>query len=166
MPPASHPPAPASAPRPRPAAPPGEQGSAAAEITLLTPLLMIVLLFMVLLGRITEAQAVITDAAHQAARAASIAASPATAAASARQAAATSLSGRGLACQHFTITIALGGFSPGTAVRATVTCTASLSGLSLLRIPGSRTFTATFASVIDAHRSQSPGFVPAPGAGP
>jgi Flp pilus assembly protein TadG len=136
----------------------GERGSAAVEITLLTPLLVIMLLFVVFLGRVTEAQAVISDAAHQAARAASIAPTPATAAAQAQQAAATALSGRGLACQHFTVTMDLGGFTPGGTVRATVTCTTGLSDLALLDVPGSRTLSATFTSVIDTYRSESLGF--------
>jgi len=135
-----------------------ERGSAAVEITLLTPLLVIMLLFVVFLGRVTEAQAVISDAAHQAARAASIAQSPATATAQARQAAGTALSGRGLACQHFTVSVGLGGFRPGGTVRATVTCTTGLSDLALLEVPGSRTLSASFTSVIDTYRSESLGF--------
>jgi len=135
----------------------GERGSAAVEITLLTPLLVIMMLFVVFLGRVTEAQAVISDAAHQAARAASIAPTPAAAAAQAQQAAATALSGRGLACQHFTVTMDLAGFTPGGTVRATVTCTTRLSDLALLDVPGSRTLSATFSSVIDTYRSESPG---------
>jgi Flp pilus assembly protein TadG len=129
-----------------------EEGSAAAEIAILTPLLVILVLFMVFLGRLTEARAVIADAAHQAARAASIARSPAAAQAQAQQAAATSLAGRGLACQHFTVTVSLAGFRPGGTVRATITCTAAMSDLALLRVPGSQTFTASFASVIDTYR--------------
>jgi Flp pilus assembly protein TadG len=130
-----------------------ERGSAAVEITLLTPLLLIMLLFVVFLGRVTEAQAVISDAAHQAARAASIAQTPAAATAQARQAAGTALSGRGLACQHFTVSVGLAGFRPGGTVRATVTCNTGLSDLALLEVPGSRTLSASFTSVIDTFRS-------------
>jgi Flp pilus assembly protein TadG len=135
----------------------GERGSAAVEITLLTPLLAILLLFVVFLGRVTEAQAVISDAAHQAARAASIAPSPGAAAAQARQAAGTALSGRGLACQSFTVNVGLGRFRPGGTVRATVTCTTALSDLALLKVPGSRTLSASFTSVIDTYRSTALG---------
>jgi Flp pilus assembly protein TadG len=130
----------------------GEEGSAAAEIAILTPLLVIMVLLMVFLGRLTEARAVIADAAHQAARAASIARDPAAAQAQAQQAATTALTGRGLACQHFTVTVSLAGFRPGGTVRATITCTAAMSDLWLLRVPGSQTLTASFASVIDTYR--------------
>ena len=130
----------------------GDEGSAAAEIAIVTPLLVIMVLFMVFLGRLTEARAVIADAAHQAARAASIATDPAAAQAQAQQAAATALAGRGLACQHFTVNVSLAGFRPGGTVRATITCTAAMSDLWLLRVPGSQTLTASFASVIDTYR--------------
>jgi len=130
----------------------GEEGSAAAEIAILTPLLVIMVLLMVFLGRLTEARAVIADAAHQAARAASIARDPAAAQAQAQQAATTALDGRGLACQHFTVTVSLAGFRPGGTVRATITCTTAMSDLWLLRVPGSQTLTASFASVIDTYR--------------
>ena len=135
----------------------GERGSAAVEITLLAPLLVIMWLFVVFLFRVTEAQAVISDAAHQAARAASIAQNPAAATAQARQAADTALSGRGLACQHFTVSVGLAGFRPGGTVRATVTCTTGLSGLALLEVPGSHTLSASFTSVIDTYRSAALG---------
>jgi Flp pilus assembly protein TadG len=144
-----------------------EEGSAAAEIAILTPLLVILVLFMVFLGRLTEARAVIADAAHQAARAASIATDPAAAQAQAQQAATTALAGRGLACQHFTVTVSLSGFRPGGTVRATITCTAAMSDLSLLRVPGSQTFTASFASVIDTYRGVTvTGAGTSPGGGP
>lgn len=133
--------------------PGGQDGSAAAEIAILTPLLVLMVLFMVFLGRLTEARAVIADAAHQAARAASIALSPATADADARQAAVTALAGRGLACQHFTVTVDLAGFRPGGTVRATVTCVTGMSDLALLHVPGSETMSASFTSVIDTYRA-------------
>ncbi len=145
----------------------GEQGSAAAEIAILTPLLVILVLFMVFLGRLTEARAVIADAAHQAARAASIARDPAAAQAQAQQAATTALAGRGLACQHFTVTVDLAGFRPGGTVRAAITCTTAMSDLWLLRVPGSQTLTASFASVIDTSRGVTvTGAGASPGGGP
>ena len=49
----------------------------------------------------------------------------------------------------------LAGFRPGGTVRATVTCTTGLSDLALLDVPGSRTLSASFTSVIDTYRSES-----------
>jgi Flp pilus assembly protein TadG len=130
-----------------------DRGSAAVEITVLAPLLMTVLMLMVFLGRITEARAVIADAAHQAARAASAAPGPGIAAVRARATAGTALDGRGLACAHFTVTVRLARFRPGGTVTATVTCTTGLGDLTLLRLPGSTTLTAAFTSGIDRFRA-------------
>ena len=51
-----------------------------------------------------------------------------------------------------TVTVSLAGFRPGGTVRATITCTTAMSDLWLLRVPGSQTLTASFASVIDTYR--------------
>ena len=56
-----------------------ETGSVVAELVLLTPLLILVLLFVVALGRLAGARIDVDGAAAQAARAASIARDPATA---------------------------------------------------------------------------------------
>jgi Flp pilus assembly protein TadG len=132
-----------------------DAGSAALELVLITPMLVLVLMFIVFAGRLTQAKAVIEDAAHQAARAASIAVTQGTATAQAQQAATTALAGRGLTCQAFTVQVNLNGFRPGGTVTATVTCTTSLGDLTLLKVPGSQTITASFTSVIDTYRPVS-----------
>jgi Flp pilus assembly protein TadG len=129
-----------------------DRGSAALELALITPMLVLVIMFIVFLGRLTQSRAVIDDAAHQAARAASIALTPAAATAQARLAAATALAGRGLTCQAFTVQVSLNGFRPGGTVTATVTCTTSFTDLTLLRVPGTATLSASFTSVIDTYR--------------
>ncbi|MEU8352452.1 TadE/TadG family type IV pilus assembly protein [Streptomyces sp. NPDC048845] len=47
-----------------------QRGSAAVELVLVTPLLVLLLLVVVALGLLVDARLVVTDAAHQAARAA------------------------------------------------------------------------------------------------
>jgi Flp pilus assembly protein TadG len=56
-----------------------DQGSAATELTIWTPLLILILLFVVSCGRLVQAQLRLSDAAHSAARAASLARDPASA---------------------------------------------------------------------------------------
>ena len=129
-----------------------DRGSAALELVLIAPMLVLVLMFIVFLGRLTQSRAVIDDAAHQAARAASIALTPGAATTQARLAAATALAGRGLTCQAFTVQVSLNGFRPGGTVTATVTCTTSFTDLTLLRVPGAATMSASFTSVIDTYR--------------
>ena len=55
----------------------GERGSITTEVVLLTPVLMLLLAFVVMTGRVGVASGAVTDAAHQAARAASLRAGPA-----------------------------------------------------------------------------------------
>ena len=47
---------------------------------------------------------------------------------------------------------------PGGQVTVQVSCTVHLSGLSLLRIPGTETITSTFTSPIDVYRGDALGF--------
>lgn len=47
------------------------------------------------------------------------------------------------------MTVDLAGFRPGGTLRATITCTAAMSDLWLLLVPGSQALTASFASVVD-----------------
>src|SRR5437016_6332033 len=76
-----------------------ERGSATAELVLVTPLLILFVLFIVGLGRLAHARAMVNDDAAQAARAASLAyLSPGQAAATAQQTASAALQSAGLAC--------------------------------------------------------------------
>lgn len=61
-----------------------ERGSTAAELTLLTPLLILLLLFVVFCGRLADTKLRINDVAHQAARAATLARTPSQATANAQ----------------------------------------------------------------------------------
>ncbi len=148
----------------RPACPPAsrppsrERGSAAAELVLVTPLLILFLLFAVAAGRLVQGKLDVDSAAQQAARAASLARTPQAASAQAQQVAQAALAGQSVSCDPAVITPDLGDFVPGGEVTVTVTCTVRLSDLSLLHIPGSETITATFTSPVDTYRGQSLGF--------
>jgi Flp pilus assembly protein TadG len=135
-----------------------ERGSAAAELVLVTPFLFLLLLFAVAAGRLVQARLDVGSAAQQAARAASLARTPAAASAQAQQVAQAALAGQSVTCDPAVITPELGDFTPGGEVTVTVSCTVHLSDLSLLRIPGSETITATFAAPIDVYRGQALGF--------
>jgi Flp pilus assembly protein TadG len=132
-----------------------DAGSATAEATILAPLLVGLLLFVVLCGRLVSAQLDVDAAAHGAARAASIARTEPAARAEAERAARDTLAARGVTCGQPTITVATGGLRPGGAVTVTVTCTVPLSDLALIAVPGSRTVTASSTSPIDVWRGPS-----------
>jgi Flp pilus assembly protein TadG len=130
-----------------------EAGSVATELVLLTPLLLLMLLFVVALGRTVSARLEVDGAAAQAARAASIARDPATATAMARQAATTALSSDGVTCAGLTVTTDTADFAPGGQVQVTVTCHVDLANLIGLRLPASQAISSTATSVIDVYRA-------------
>ena len=114
-----------------------ESGSVTAELVLLTPLLLLLLLFVVALGRLSGARLEVDGAAAQAARAASIARDPATAVAMATQTATAALGSDHVTCAQLTVSTNTAQFAPGGSVAVTVTCTVALSDLTGLRLPAS-----------------------------
>ena len=134
----------------------GDRGSAAAELVLITPLLMLVLLLIVAAGRLVDARLQVDSAAMQAARAASLARDPATAATDATATAQAALASEHITCSPLAISPDTAGFIPGGQVSVQVSCTVSLSGLSLLHVPGAETLTSQFTSPIDTWRGVGP----------
>jgi len=130
-----------------------ERGSVAVELTLITPLLLLLLVLVVALGRLAESRLQVGDAATQAARAVTVADSAGGAGATAREAAAASLQSDNLTCSSLSVSTDISTFQPGGVVTVTVTCTVSLSDLSLLHLPGGKTLTATASSPVDQFRS-------------
>ncbi|WP_019873214.1 TadE/TadG family type IV pilus assembly protein [Sporichthya polymorpha] len=129
-----------------------ERGSIAVELVILTPLLIVLLLLVVGLGRIAHTHAQVEGAAADAARSASLATSPATAQHAGEQAARAYLGDR--SCRHLDIDIDTAGLRPGGVVTAHLRCTVSLAGLGLAGFPGTRTFSATVQVPIDLHASR------------
>ena len=125
----------------------------ATELVLLTPILILMLLFVVALGRLAGARLEVNGAAAQAARAASIARDPATATAMAQQAATSTLGSDHVTCGDLTVTTDTADFDPGGQVGVTVTCTVDLADLLGLRLPASQTISSTATSVIDSYRA-------------
>jgi len=134
----------------------GDRGSAAAELVLITPLLIVILLLIVAAGRLADARLQVDSAARQAARAASLARDPAAAAAQADATARAALASEHIACSALGVSADTGAFRPGGEVTVTVSCAVSLSGLALLRLPGTETLTASFSSPVDKYRGLGP----------
>lgn len=132
-----------------------ERGSAAAELTLLTPLLILLLLFVVLCGRLADTKLRINDVAHQAARAATLARTPSQATANAQSTANAALASAGITCQSLTVSTDTQGLKPGSTVTVTVSCSVGLGDLTMLGVPGSRTFESSFSSPVDVWRGTS-----------
>ena len=132
-----------------------ESGSVAAELVLLTPLLILMLLFVVALGRLSGARLEVDGAAAQAARAASIARDPGTAVVMATQTATAALGSDHVTCGQLTVSTDTALFVPGGSVAVTVTCHVALSDLTGLRLPASESVTSRATAVIDTFRSTS-----------
>jgi Flp pilus assembly protein TadG len=129
-----------------------ERGSVAAELTLLMPALLMLLLFVVFCGRLADARLRLDDAAHQAARAATIARSPTQASTDARAAAQSSLAQAGVSCRQLAIDTQLAGFQPGATLSVRLTCHLDASDLALLSLPTTIEVSALADSVIDRWR--------------
>ncbi|GAA4884477.1 pilus assembly protein [Pseudonocardia sp. C8] len=138
-----------------------ERGSVATELTLLTPVLIVLLLFVVFCGRLADARLRVDDAAHQAVRAATLARSSVQATSSARATAEAALGQAGITCRSLGVKAQVGSLRPGSTVIVTVNCEIGLSDLSLLGVPGATTTEASASSVVDQWR----GSVTAGGAG-
>lgn len=129
----------------------GERGSAAVEVVLVTPLLLILLLFMVQLGRFAVARTDLDGAARDAARAASLERSLPSADASARSAAEAAFVSRDVTCRTMDVSLDAD-FSPGGWVAAEVSCTVDLSELALLAVPGTTSMSSRFVSPLETFR--------------
>jgi len=137
-----------------------DKGSVTTEMVLVTPLMLVLLQFLVFTGRSVDARNDVVSAARDSARAASIQRDLASAEAMARQTAHATLAGEGIRClgsEDVTVSTRgpLGGpgdFAPGNFVRVEVTCPIRYADLAWLAIPGERSSSHAAVEVIDQHR--------------
>jgi len=109
------------------------------------------LLLVLLAGRVSTAKMDVTAAARDAARAGSLRASGSAASADAATAAAASLATRGVSCRQLDVSSHVSDFRPGGSFGVTVTCTAGLSDLALLEVPGSKSMRHTAWETVDTY---------------
>ncbi len=138
----------------------GEHGSAALELTVWVPALLLVIGLLVLAGRVNGAHAAVEQAATDAARTASSARTAAGARQMATDSALASLRAQGLSCARLGVTVDTAGFAVPAGrpavVTATVTCPVLLADLSVPGLPGSRTVSSTATSTLDTFRGRTP----------
>jgi Flp pilus assembly protein TadG len=133
-----------------------DRGSVAVETAVVAPALVALLLLVVFAGRVAQAEGDVRRAASEASRAASLRQHPADAEATAAEVAAANLSASGVACGTLATEVDTSDFRAGGAVAVTVRCTASMRDVSLLGVPGTRTFVAHSVEVIDRYRGEDP----------
>ncbi len=130
----------------------GDAGTAAGELVVMVPMVMLLVGFAILVGRLSTTQQDVTSASRDAARAAAVRQYQAAARADGIAAAERTMSESGLGCVHLDVTLDLDDFAPGGQVTATVTCAVGLDDVVGLGIPGTRSVTATSTSPVDTYR--------------
>lgn len=133
----------------------GERGSAAIEVAIGAPVMLMLVALVVFGGRIALARQSVTVAAESAARAASISRSATAASSSAERTARDVLADAG--CRSVEVSVDARAFAspPGTpgSVHATVTCHVDLAGLPLAA-PDGLALTDTGSSALDTYRGR------------
>ncbi len=135
-----------------------EAGSAAIEMAILAPGLLLLLALIVAAGRVEAAGGAVETAAHAAARAASLARTQGAAQSAAQAAAAASLRSQHLTCSSVSVSVDTAGLSVPAGqpaqVSASVSCVVGLGDLLVPGLPGAVTETRAFASAVDPFRGR------------
>ena len=130
----------------------GATGASAATVVILTPLMLVLVMFVVFAGRLTTTRQDVLSASRDAARSAAVR-SPSNAVAAGDSAARSTLADRSVSCSGgLTVTVATGAMTPGGQVTATVTCVVVGSDLLPFWAPGSRTISETSVAPVDRYR--------------
>lgn len=133
-----------------------DRGSVAAEVAVVAPALLMLMLLVVYAGHVAEADGDVRRAAAEAARAASLRQLPEAATAAASEAAQANLAAAGVACNPLTVDVDTTNFAPGGTVTVDVTCLATLDAVSLIGAPRQREYRARSVEVIDTYRGDAP----------
>lgn len=129
-----------------------ETGSVTTEVVLLTPVLLTLLAFVVLAGRVGGVQQQVIAAVDEAARAATLAGTADAAHLRAAEVVGANLGGAGIECSPLTVEVDTANFRRGGHVAVAATCEIGLGDFAFAGLPGQRTFTASAIEVIDRYR--------------
>lgn len=132
-----------------------EEGQAIAELVIVAPVLLLVVVLMISLGRIDSAEGDVESAARAGVQAAVVQDNPDDAQAQAVAAVASTLGTAGLTCPSPQVSTNTSNFTPGGSVSVTVTCVTSLADVSVPGVPGTKTLSATSFAPIDPYRTVS-----------
>ena len=140
-----------------------DRGSATLELAILTPVMILLIGFAVVAGRVAIGNASVTTIAGNAARQASLARDARSASIAATASARADLAAQGLKCSGGgTVSADVSGFTaaargiPGQTVIVRVDCLVTFSDLAIPGLPGSRALSDQGVSPIDPNRSQAP----------
>lgn len=125
-------------------------GGVTVEVAVLTPVLALLMLFVVFSGRLAQADQDLSQAVAEAARAVSMQRTG-DAARLARDVVADNLAASGVRCRDLA-TLVDGSTVAGSTVRVTAHCDIDLSGVAALGLPRSRRMSASATQVVDVYR--------------
>ncbi len=136
-----------------------ERGSAAVELVVVVPALVLVLGLLIAGGRLWFARATVVEASESAARAASLARTAGEARDAGQRAGHRVLDTGGLRCAGLSVSVDVGAFgvpvgTPAT-VRSAVTCQVPFADLTLPGMPGSITVRSNGGAALDTYRARS-----------
>lgn len=129
-----------------------EDGSVTTELVLLTPILLLLLGFVVFAGRLGGVQQQVLAAADEAARAASLRGDPDAGRSAAITAVEANLGGAGVECVDLTVEVDTDDFRRGGQVTVAVRCAVGLDDVVFAGLPGSRAYEGSATEVIDLWR--------------
>ena len=137
-----------------------EHGGAAVEFVIIAPVLIMMFLFIVGLGRMATAREAVEGAARDGAREASIARSAGAADSTARQVIADTLANKRITCtnpvsgQQATpdVKVDTGNFHPDGTVTVHVACMVDNSAVMMSGLPGHKTLHSDFTAWVDKYR--------------
>lgn len=132
---------------------PSDDGSMAVELVVLTPALFLLAILILAFGRVAEARQQVVEAARAGAEAAAVQPDSSTAQEGAARLAVRDLFEGAHTCAGDQVTVDVGRFAPGGSVTVDVTCTVTLSDLSVPGLPGSTTLRASSTAPVDPYRS-------------
>lgn len=130
----------------------GDRGSVAVEAAVIAPALIVLMLLVVFAGRVSQLDAAVQRAASEASRAASLEAGPDAAAEAAETTAQANLDSNAVPCTNLQIDTDTSNFRPGGSVTVDIRCTANMSDVALLGVPGERSFRSTSTEIVDRFR--------------
>jgi Flp pilus assembly protein TadG len=127
------------------------RGSASAELVVCTPVLLLVALVALSIGRLVLDQSQVADVARSAAEAAAVWSDPSSARLAAEETAAYELLGDDLQCNPAHITVDTAQLVPGGEVTVTVSCVVSLAA-AIPGLPGNVTLEAAVQAPVEQYR--------------
>lgn len=132
-----------------------DRGASVATVIVLTPLFLVLIMFIVFAGRISTTRQDVLSASRDGARSAAVR-SPSSAQAAGVAAARATLADRDISCSGgLSINIDVGDMRPGSQVVATISCTVSGGDLLPFWAPGAKTIEETSYAAVDTYREDA-----------